>query len=85
MPEYFDRLSRAFQTAIDNAQRRGEARDAVDPQQEAAFLTATVLGLFVMLRAAAPSAAIDHAAQAAINHTQTLRSNAPTGRRQHHP
>mgnify|MGYP001822440102 FL=1 len=84
VPEYFDRLSRAFQTAIDNAQRRGEARGAVDPQQEAAFLTATVLGLFVMLRAAAPSAAIDHAAQAAINHTQTLRSNAPTGR-QHHP
>jgi len=84
VPRYFDRLSSAFEAAIDNAWRCGEAHGAVDPRREASFLTATVLGLFVMLRAAAPPEAIEHAAHAAITHVETLRSHGPTGR-QHHP
>ena len=70
---YFERLSRAFGSALDNAHRNGELHDSVDPQQEAEFLTASVLGMFVMLRAAAPAGVVERAAGAAISHLDSLR------------
>lgn len=73
---YFVRLSRAFYAALDNAHRRGELHSSVDPHEEAEFLTASVLGLFVMLRATAPPTAIENAARAAIRHLETLRIEA---------
>ena len=69
---YFQRLSRAFRAALANAHDAGQLAAGVDTREEAEFFTASVLGLFVMLRATAPSATIEHAAQAAIRHLDTL-------------
>ena len=73
---YFVNLSRAFYNALDNAHGRGELHSSVDPHEEAEFLTASVLGLFVMLRASAPPTVIENAARAAIRHLETLRIEA---------
>jgi TetR/AcrR family transcriptional repressor of nem operon len=69
---YLERLSGAFRSALRNAERNGELLDTVSPRDEAAFFTATVLGLFVMLRATAPPAAIETAARVAIEHLDAL-------------
>lgn len=69
---YFERLSEAFYTALNNAHAQGELRRSVDPRKEASFFTASVLGMFVMLRAKAPPAVIEDAAQVAIEHLETL-------------
>lgn len=71
---YFARLSNAFRTALENALAGGELHEAVDVKQEAGFFTASVLGLFVMLRAKAPSQTIQSAARVAIEHLKGLRS-----------
>ncbi len=70
---YFARLSAAFTNAIGNAVARGELPPTVDPDAEAHFFTATVLGMFVMIRAEAPVTALHHSAQAAIRHLEGLR------------
>ena len=70
---YFKRLSVAFNTALDNAQREGELAPSVAPRKEAGFFTASVLGLFVMLRAQAPPPAIKSAVGVAIEHLEALR------------
>jgi TetR/AcrR family transcriptional repressor of nem operon len=75
---YFERLSNAFCTALDNAHRRGELRRSVDPKAEADFFTALVLGMFVMLRAKAPPMVVENAAQIAIEHLKGLRAEATT-------
>lgn len=69
---YFERLSGAFSNALGNARARGELDQSVDPAKEAGFLTATVLGVFVMLRANAPREAIENAAGSAIAHLEGL-------------
>ena len=74
---YFERLSRGFRAALDNAHRHGELRQSIDPREEAEFFTASVLGLFVMLRADAPTPVVEGAARAAIRHLEALRV-APT-------
>jgi TetR/AcrR family transcriptional repressor of nem operon len=70
---YFKRLSGAFDAALRNARERGDLRPDVDPRAEASFFTASVLGLFVMLRAKAPRRVIESAAQMAIEHLEGLR------------
>ncbi len=70
--QYFQRLSKAFRTALSNAAAAGELQASVDLPQEADYFTALVLGLFVMLRAKAPSAVIRHSAQAALEKLETL-------------
>ena len=69
---YFGRLSKAFYDALNNARRQGELRRAVDPREEANSFTASVLGLFVMLRAKAPPTVIESAARIAIEHLEAL-------------
>ena len=69
---YFERLSAAFLSALDNAKGVGEIRRSLDTGKEAHFFTASVLGLFVMLRAKAPAAVIGDAAGAAIDHLDGL-------------
>jgi TetR/AcrR family transcriptional repressor of nem operon len=69
---YFQRLTKAFHSALSNSQSRRELQESVDTAREAEFLTATVLGLFVMLRAKAPHAAIRNAAQIASRHLDAL-------------
>jgi TetR/AcrR family transcriptional repressor of nem operon len=74
---YFERLSHAFHAALQNSRDEGELPASVDPRAEADFLTASVLGLFVMLRAEAPPTAIRGAAQAAIAHLEALSAQPP--------
>jgi len=71
---YFARLSKAFYAALSNAHRQGELRRSADPRHEANFFTASVLGLFVMLRAKAPQTVIKNAARVAIDHLEALRA-----------
>jgi TetR/AcrR family transcriptional repressor of nem operon len=70
---YFERLSEAFYAALDNAHKKGELRPSVQPRAEAGFFTASVLGMFVMLRAKAPPTVVEDAAQVAIEHLEALR------------
>lgn len=69
---YFERLSRAFCAALNNARDTGELRASVDPREEADFFTASVLGMFVLLRAKAPPTVIQNAARAAVDHLEAL-------------
>jgi TetR/AcrR family transcriptional repressor of nem operon len=71
---YFARLSKAFYAALDNAHREGELLRSTDPHEEANFFTASVLGLFVMLRAKGPPKVIESAARVAIEHLEALRA-----------
>ena len=69
---YFKRLSMAFKAALEHARSQGKLHQSVDPRTEADFFTACVLGLFVMLRAKAPSSVIKSAAGVAIEHLEAL-------------
>ena len=68
---YFDRLSSAFTNALTRAQDAGQLRASVDPAREASFLTASMLGLFVMLRAEASPSMIQDATRVALDHLDT--------------
>ncbi len=70
--QYFGRISRAFGSALSNAAKSGDISSTVNRQEEADFFTATVLGLFVMLRAKAPGSAIKNAANSGIHHLESL-------------
>ena len=76
--KYFQRLTKAFRKALNNARRAGDLRRSVKPREEADFFTASVLGLFVMLRATAPPGAIKSAARVAIQHLESLRAEVAT-------
>lgn len=63
---YFGRLSNAFLAALRNEMNAGGLRTDLDLHTEANDLTATVLGLFVMIRAKAPRDMIASTAANAI-------------------
>ncbi|NNF24447.1 MAG: hypothetical protein HKN63_06535 [Rhodobacteraceae bacterium] len=69
---YFERLPRAFRNALGNAQKTGQLAGVVDTVREADLLTSVVLGVFVIIRAKAPSGIIEHAATSAKEHIETL-------------
>lgn len=62
---YFKRLKSAFLNALSNGQRSGDLSADADVREEADLLTAVVLGLFVMIRAKAPTSIIANAASSA--------------------
>ena len=70
---YYERLSEAFYAALENARGKGELRPSAEPRAEAGFFTASVLGMFVMLRAKAPPTVVERAARVAIEHLEALR------------
>ena len=78
---YFERLCSAFRAALDNAHGRGELRPFVEPGAEAGFFTASVLGMFVMLRAKAPPTVVEDAARIAIEHLEALCVEPPSAQR----
>lgn len=69
---YFKRISSALTHALRNAERDGRLYDGVDVKAEAQTLTASVLGLFVMLRAGAKPSLIKGAAQATVRQIEQL-------------
>jgi len=71
---YFERVSQAFYVALENARTTGNLRSSVVTLNEAGFLTSSVLGLFVMLRAKAPSSLIKSAVKVAVDHLDNLQT-----------
>jgi AcrR family transcriptional regulator len=69
---YFARLSNAFRSALENAKAKNDLSTTVDTEKEASFFTASVLGMFVLLRAEASTTLIKGAAQVATDHLETL-------------
>ena len=69
---YFKRLSEAFCIALDNANSRGLLRDDVALKEESDYFTASILGMFVMIRAKAPSTMIENSSKKAIEHLEML-------------
>lgn len=69
---YFERLTDAFENALDNAQCAGEIDLEVDAIAQARFLTSAVLGIAVLVRAKAPPAIVEGAAEVALAHVASL-------------
>jgi TetR/AcrR family transcriptional repressor of nem operon len=69
---YFRRISSAFGNALKNAQREGAIAEDVDVREESRFLTALVLGIYVLIRAKAPAASVKASCRAASRHLHGL-------------
>ncbi len=70
--QYFTRISNAFNNALENASRSGVIHHTISVREEADFLTAAVLGLFVMIRAKAPDTILKNAVKKADEHLNRL-------------
>ena len=71
---YFARVQAAFQNALTNARRAGELKADVVEEDEAYFLTATALGIFVLVRARTAPAHVQGAGRTARRHLDALRA-----------
>ncbi len=69
---YFARLTNAFMNALENAQDTGQVAAHVDVLTQARFLTSTVLGIAVLVRAKAPPEVAEAAAKVALCHLASL-------------
>lgn len=72
MPKYLERIRGAIAGALENARRRGELRGGVEVDIEASYLSASVLGMFVLIRAAASPVHIEATAEGACRHLDAL-------------
>lgn len=72
---YLNRLSSAFLNALENAKQAGDLDDSVRVGEEANFFTASVLGMFVMLRAKAQPKLVSDVAKVAFQHLASLSSS----------
>ena len=70
--KYVARLSDAFRASLSRAKASGHLVSSADPRAEASFFTASVLGLFVLLRANASAEMVRSAAEVATNHLELL-------------
>lgn len=73
---YFERMEAAYAHALGNARRARRLARGVVVADEARLLTATTLGLFVLVRGAAPAAVVGGAVSAARRHLKAI-SRAP--------
>lgn len=80
VPRYFARMKRAFVNALDNSRRAGVLSPGLATRDVAEHLTATTLGLFVLVRARAPVASVKAAVRAARQGLGLLRKAAPRAR-----
>ncbi|MSP72710.1 MAG: TetR/AcrR family transcriptional regulator [Myxococcales bacterium] len=71
---YFGRVQAAFQNALANARRAGDLQVGVVAVDEARFLTAAALGIFVMVRARTAPIVVQGAGRVAKRHLDTLRA-----------
>lgn len=78
VPRYFQQIASAFDTALTEAAHAGEIPPSTDTHQHAYHLTATILGIYVLIRAAAPPEAIHGAATSAIDYIETLAASEPS-------
>lgn len=71
---YFERLSAAFSNALENASSKSQLREDVDIVALSDYLCATVLGLFVLIRAKADPDRIRRTATHAKSYLASLRN-----------
>jgi TetR/AcrR family transcriptional regulator, transcriptional repressor for nem operon len=71
---YFGRIREACVTALENARNRGEVGTGFDIKEEASWITTTLLGLFVLMRAQAEPSLLHQTGLAAARHLNRLRS-----------
>jgi TetR/AcrR family transcriptional repressor of nem operon len=69
---YFQRIFSAFLNSLDNARRSGLIEPGIDTSEEAQSFTASVLGMFVMIRANASPDLVKGAAGAAIRRLDNI-------------
>jgi len=69
---YFDRMTAAFQNAFDMCARRCEISADADLVGQSQYLTTAVLGLAVLVRAKAPPAVAEAAAEVVVAHVRAL-------------
>jgi TetR/AcrR family transcriptional repressor of nem operon len=69
---YFERMEAAFRHALTGARRAGRLAPGVVVADEARLLTATTLGLFVLVRGRAAPIVVQGAARAARRHVERL-------------
>ena len=74
IPRYFEQITSAFESALTDAARNDDLAESVDAAEQAHLLTATILGIYVLIRADAPPHTISAAASAAIDHVEALAS-----------
>jgi len=77
---YFERIRLAFLNSLEGARRAGALVPIAHVDDEAALLTATVLGIFVMVRGRAPKALVRAAIRAGRRHVQSLRTDLMSGK-----
>lgn len=70
---FFDRLRAACALALENARARGDVSAGVVVDEEAAWITTTLIGLFVLMRAQADPTILQQAGRAAQRHLNALR------------
>ena len=71
--KYLHRIHAAFRNALDGARAAGVLVKEIDVDDEARFLTATCLGIFVMVRARSAPATLRSVVSAATRHLASLR------------
>ncbi len=69
---YVKRLSAGVANALNNARRDGSIRPDVDIEAQGHYLAATLLGLFVMIRAKVGVEVLDNAVRQAIAQVDAL-------------
>jgi AcrR family transcriptional regulator len=69
---YFTRIFNAFMNALENANSSGRLVRGIDAREEAQSFTASVLGMFVMIRAKARTDLTKGAANAAIRRLKSI-------------
>jgi len=69
---YFNRIFSAFLNALNNAKRSGLILQGIDTREEAQSFTASVLGMFVMIRANAKPDLVEGAATAVIRRLESI-------------
>jgi TetR/AcrR family transcriptional regulator, transcriptional repressor for nem operon len=74
---YFGRVQAAFQNALGNSRPAGDLQLGVVAVDEARFLTATALGIFVMVRARTAPIVVQGSARVAKRHLDGLRAKKP--------
>ncbi len=70
---YFNRLTNAFQRALDNERSRGALCKDVDVLEQARFFTTSVIGIAVLVRAKAPPELAEASARVVLTHLDGLR------------
>jgi TetR/AcrR family transcriptional regulator, transcriptional repressor for nem operon len=69
---YFKKISQAYLKSLSNAKSSGRVIESIDLNESSDYLTATTLGLFVMIRAKAPAIIVKNSVKEAKRYLDTI-------------